>query len=359
MIITVPQLGEGLREVFVIRLLKCIGENVVEDEPLYEVETEKATIEVESPCSGVLTSWFIAEGEHAPIDAPIAEILPQTTSTSSDATTRPSQRISPRVRALAHQQHIEIETLESLAESQGRALSEAELEQWCASQGSHADDFEEFPLSESQRLLNRRGFGDSSLPVPATVKLPIFWRTVKKALDVQAKQNPDLMLSEFQVVSYAAASAVRENPRLRSRLSGREKLRQYKKLTLGFAVKRGDDELVTAIVPSADSLCFTDFSKEVTGAMKQVARGKAPAADDATTLLISYMVPYGITDAVPVITAPAVAVLFVGTPQQFPEGDMASLVLTFDHRIMNGVGAALYLQSVKKSLELLTIEKSS
>jgi len=352
MIITVPQLGEGLREILVIRLLKRIGENVAEDEPLYEAETEKSLVVIESPCSGVLTHWYITEGEHALIDAPVAEISPQTTTTSSNATRLP-QRIPPRVRALAQQRQIDNETLESLAETQGRALSEADLEKWCASQNPRADDFEEFPLSDSQRLLNRRGFGDSLFPVPATVKLPISWNTVKKALDVQAHQNPDLMLTEFQVIAYAAARAVRENPRFKSRLSGREKLRQYKELTLGFAVKRGVDDLVTAIVPNADSLCFTDFSKEVTNAMKQVVRGKAPAANEATTLLISYMASYGITDAVPAITAPAIAVLFVGAPQPFPEEDMASLVLTFDHRIMNGVGAALYLHAVQKNLELL------
>jgi pyruvate/2-oxoglutarate dehydrogenase complex dihydrolipoamide acyltransferase (E2) component len=348
MIITVPQLGEGLREIFIIRLMKRIGENVAEDEPLYEAETEKSVVVIESPCSGVLTHWYVAEGEHALITAPVAEISPHATTMSTNIT-RPPQQISPRVRALAHQRQINSETLESLARSQG-TLSEADLVKWCASQKLPADDFEEFPLSDSQKLLNRRGFGDSPLPVPATVTLPISWNTVKNALDTQANQNPGVPLTEFQVVAYAAASAVREHPRFRSRLSGRSKLRRYNRLTLGFAVKRGVDELVTAIVPNADNLCFIDFSKEVTNAMKQIARGTAPTADEATTLLISYMASYGITDAAPALTAPAVAVLFVGAPRSFPEGDMASLTLTFDHRIINGVGAALYLQTVKKNL---------
>lgn len=366
MIVKVPQLGEGLREIFIIRLLKLMGETVAEDEPLYEVETQKATVVIESPCSGILTRWYIGEGEHVAIGEPVAEISQQVATSKSDAIRVP-HRISPRVRAWAQQRQISNELLETLAESMGGTLSEAALEQWCEAQREdppvmdkpRAENYEEFPLSDAQRLLNRRGFGDSSLPVPATVKLAISWSLVQQALQVQTRQYPDLMLTEFQLIAYAAACAVRENPRFRCRLSGRDKLRQYNRLTIGFAVKRGRDELTTAIVSGADSLSFREFSAEVTSAMKQVIRGNAPPVDEATTLLISYMATYGITDAVPAIAAPAVAVLFVGAPQRFPEGELASLVLTFDHRIMNGVGAALYLQDIQKYLELLSIEESS
>ena len=59
----IPQLGEGLREVMIVQFLKRIGEWVDRDEPLYEMETDKAVTEVESPVAGQLVEWLVKEGE--------------------------------------------------------------------------------------------------------------------------------------------------------------------------------------------------------------------------------------------------------------------------------------------------------
>jgi len=72
-----------------------------------------------------------------------------------------------------------------------------------------------------------------------------------------------------------------------------------------------------------------------------------------TTLLISSLAAYGVTDANPVLTAPATAVLFVGAPYQTPSGEHINLVLTFDHRLLNGVGASIFLQDIENELRRL------
>jgi pyruvate/2-oxoglutarate dehydrogenase complex dihydrolipoamide acyltransferase (E2) component len=72
--VLVPQLGEGLQEVRVIRFLKQAGDRVARDEHIYEMETDKANVEVESPYEGVIVEWLAKEGDILPIGAPIARM---------------------------------------------------------------------------------------------------------------------------------------------------------------------------------------------------------------------------------------------------------------------------------------------
>ena len=73
--VTVPELGESISEVEVSGWLKQPGEMVALDEPLIELETDKATVEVESPASGVVLQHIVDQGSIVPVNAPIAIAL--------------------------------------------------------------------------------------------------------------------------------------------------------------------------------------------------------------------------------------------------------------------------------------------
>ncbi len=72
--IKIPQLGEGLQEARLIRFLKQTGESVAKDEPIYEMETDKAILEIESPVAGVMESWGANEDDVLPIGAVVGRI---------------------------------------------------------------------------------------------------------------------------------------------------------------------------------------------------------------------------------------------------------------------------------------------
>src|SRR5213079_2141015 len=72
--IRIPQLGEGLQEARLIRFLKQPGDAVARDEPIYEMETDKAVMEIESPTAGILEAWDAAEDDVLPIGAVIGRI---------------------------------------------------------------------------------------------------------------------------------------------------------------------------------------------------------------------------------------------------------------------------------------------
>lgn len=70
----IPQLGEGLKEVCIIKLLKQSGDLIKEDEVIYEIETEKSLVEVESPYSGYLRKWLVQEGDILEVGTSLAII---------------------------------------------------------------------------------------------------------------------------------------------------------------------------------------------------------------------------------------------------------------------------------------------
>jgi acyl carrier protein len=181
--------------------------------------------------------------------------------------------------------------------------------------------------------------------LPATVARPFDWRRFRQHLEALRRQHPGVAISEFTVLAFAAARAAALHPRFRSQLMEDEALREYRHVNLGIAVQRPGDELVTAVVPQADALDFPEF---LARARAQIAATRdEDQAVESVQLLVSFLGGLGITDAVPLLVAPAVAVVFIGAPYALPESRLAAnLCLTFDHRLINGHGAALFLQSL-------------
>ncbi|WP_217245822.1 SDR family NAD(P)-dependent oxidoreductase, partial [Streptomyces sp. AC602_WCS936] len=75
-VLSVPRLGEGIVEVRIVRLLKRPGDLVAKDEVVYEMEHDKAAVEIESPVAGVLDAWMVAEGDVVPIGGEVARLVP-------------------------------------------------------------------------------------------------------------------------------------------------------------------------------------------------------------------------------------------------------------------------------------------
>ena len=174
------------------------------------------------------------------------------------------------------------------------------------------------------------------------------WRLVEEARSRLRKQHPRLRLTEFGVFAYAAARATQTHPKFRSTLVARgETVRRFTHVDLGFAIALPDDELVTAVIRNADALSFEEFAEEMRTRHREAKTG-VTQSDARTTLLISSLAGYEVVDAAPVLFPPAIATLFLGAPNGEGESTMR---LAFDHRLINGVGAAEFLQGIERELE--------
>lgn len=374
--VVVPQLGEGLTEVRVLRFLKQPGESVQRDEHIYEMETDKANVEVESPYTGVIVEWLAKEGDILPIGAPIArmevegavETTTPAIAESASVSTTPAVEIPsvqtvseefpqteviipPRTRAYARQKGISEQELRRIRPISGNKLMPEDIDHYLSTRAVSVSGYTDYPLSAQQRTFIYRLKRSSQLVVPAVMRRPARWDRVQNAV-AQLKVNPQMPVqpSEFQVFAYCVVQATRNHPKFRSQLIGEDTLREYQHLNLGIAVARPGDELVTALVKEASALDFISFVRTAQAQIRK-ARAGEDQADASMQMLLTYLGGYQIPDAIPVLVAPAVAILFAG--EAFPVDGVphVNLVLTFDHRLINGVGAADFLNEVAHKLE--------
>lgn len=364
----VPQMGEGLTEVRILELQKQPGERVQRDELLYSMETDKATLDVEAPFDGILTEWLTETGAILAVGAPIARIdtempmLP-VTSTGTDpghnesgirsnssavGTARRAVVVPPRTRAYCREHGITEEAMLGIAAPSGK-LMPADVDVYLAAKTEPTPPpptvYVEYTLSAQQRTFAYRLRRSAQVVVAGTIRRPVAWNAVRDFVATERNRGAEPRPTEFQTFAYMVAQAVREFPKFRSTLIGEEVVRESAHINLGIAVARPNEELTTAVVLHADTLDFATFLQTVKARIYAARRGE-DQIDSDTQLLLTYLGATGIEDAIPVLVSPAIGILFLGAPFVQDGALKANLVLTFDHRLIYGIEAANFLNSL-------------
>ncbi len=397
--VRIPQMGEGLQEARVVAFLKKPGDQIKRDEPIYQMETDKALLDIESPYDGVLVEWTAKEGDVLPIGSEIAKMEvaegvkempaghgpppkeePKQTVAEPAAVAVAEPRkvtnaeIPPRTRRYLKEKGL----LDRAAEipARGKKLMPEDVDAWLAAQGDGGAsatpavapppkvlkttaEYEEVEISQRQQTLSYRLARGAQLCVPGTIMVEACWEAIAEARERVKASPDDFKPSAFTMMAWCVVQAMKRHPKFRSAISSDGKtLRTYKGVHLGIAVALPGDELVTAMVPKADSMSWREFA-EAARQQIELARNGKDQATEATTLSITNMSAFGLRNAVPVVVSPAVATLFLGeafykpVPKMggFDFRQMVMLSLTFDHRVINGVGAANFLNDVKAEIE--------
>ncbi|MBI1757128.1 MAG: 2-oxo acid dehydrogenase subunit E2 [Fimbriimonas ginsengisoli] len=377
--VRIPQIGEGLQEARLVAVLKQPGERVRRDEPIYQMETDKAVMDVESPYEGVLTEWMapvdsvlpiggevarmeVADGvQEAPAPAhgaPAPQAAPVTTTASPAAGAR-NANIPPRTRAYAKEKGLTDDQLAQINAPTGK-LMPADIDAFlsAAPAPSRGGAFDETPLSQKQRVLSSRLVRGNQLCVPGTISCAMNWEPIAALREAFRAKGGEFQPSSFTMFAYAVAQALKEFPAFRSAMAGDSAIRTYHHAQLGIAVSLPGDELVTAVINRADALDWREFAQAAKASIDAAREGRDQVTE-ATTISLTNMQSFALRDAVPVVVPPAVATLFLGEVYSGLAQDadqpklqkMANLALTFDHRVVNGVGAANFLNAVRARCE--------
>jgi pyruvate dehydrogenase E2 component (dihydrolipoamide acetyltransferase) len=160
--------------------------------------------------------------------------------------------------------------------------------------------------------------------------------------------------------SFAVAKTLADFPGFRSTIVGDSVVRTYNHVNLGIAVALPGDELVIAKVERADTYDWRAFADVMRERIETARQGK-DQADESVTISLTNMQGFGLRDAVAVVVPPGVATLFLGEPyngldQRVSELKLqrcANMGVTFDHRLLNGVGAANFLNAVREKVEAI------
>lgn len=375
----VPQIGEGLQEARIVAFLKQPGETVKRDDPIYQMETDKAVMDVESPYDGTLVSWsakvddvvaigaevgvMAVAGDTEVAAAPSHGSAPTTTaapaqSQSSGAQSTGLQGIPPRTRAYAKEKNISDDVLLSIRFS-GSKLMPADIDAYLAGSGSNAAKlgYSEKALSSKQRVLNSRMVRSNALVIPGTMTVVASWKPIENERQRNKDTGDSFQPSAFTMFSYAVVKAMQEFPAFRSALEGDDKVKTYDHVSLGIAVSLPGDELVLAVVDNADDYTWESFAAKMRENI-EIARGGKDQAHAGVTVSLTNMQAFGLRNAVPVVVAPSMATIFLG--EVFHDLDetgsvkrVVNITMTFDHRLANGVGAAEFLNKIKTNVEAI------
>ena len=309
--ITVPILGEGIRTARIVSILKQAGDAVKADEPLCEVETDKAIFPIECDADGVLCEWQVHENDEVKVGQELVVLKTEYPVTGGN----------------------------------------------CSEVGLSCSEPHEKKEAFQSSVLSPEVISSIQRTVPATIEMTCRWGKLRDAR-LRSKESPGGTLSTSIMTAWVVVEAIRKHKRFTSMVSGDQLISDSDRFDLGIAVALPGDKLETAVVKHANTLSWEAFPDAFNQALRRVRQGEVDSKN-RVSLTISSMSTYKVRSAIPVVVPPALATLFVGAPypvanlkskdKSFEE--VVSLVLTFDHRWINGVGAAAFLSDVRKGIE--------
>ena len=380
--VRIPQLGEGLQEALLVEFLKNPGDTIGRDDPIYVMETDKATTDVESPYDGTLVEWTVEPGSvleigaeigkmevsvgvkempvgHGPADSePSEPAQPPSTSASAEPVRSTQVMIPPKTRKYLKELNL-LDAVDQIPCS-GKKLMPEDVDEFIASGGGRAeissDQYSVEPLPKSQIVLNYRLGRGAKACIPVTVMTDVNWTRVA-AVRKGARDSGGP--TSFAMACWAVVQALKNHAKFRSVMNADgNSLKVFHHVNLGVAVALPGDEMVTAVIRDADEMSEIEFYQAF-ATQVSTAKDTGDQADESTTITVSNIGKAGMKIGIPAIVAPAVATLAIGEAfaHPVPDGDsfrfqtMVTATLSFDHRIANGVGAANFLSEIKSRIE--------
>ena len=358
-----PDLGEGLTEGEIARWLVQEGQEIAEDDPLVEVQTDKTTVEIPSPAAGKVASILVEEGKVVPVgtvlvvigedgtapaeeDQPGAAPAPQREASTHVADSS-RVRATPLIRKIAQELGVDLAAVAATG-PQGR-VTEEDVRRAATVQGQSLDvaarEGRREPLRGVRRLIAEH-MARAHREVP-----PVTW---VEECDFGAV---DLSLLVPTVLK-TAAEALREFPELNARLEGKE-IVYLDRYDLGFAVQT-DQGLVVPVVRSCDSRSVEELDKEVRRLADAARAGSlTPEELRGSTFTVTSAGKLAGLFQTPIVNHPEVWILSIGRIAERPvvrDGEIVVrpvgyVALTFDHRVVDGARAAEFGLHVLRRLE--------
>jgi pyruvate dehydrogenase E2 component (dihydrolipoamide acetyltransferase) len=400
--INMPKLGFDMAEGLLVRWVKQVGENINKGDVLAEIETDKATVEVESSVSGVVLQLIVDQGALVPVNAPIAVIgaagekveAPAKVETKKSADEKPASvpptiaapvsqtvvavetgpvKASPLAKKIARDNKVDLSNIHgsgpggrivrkdieaALSSGQSSAVSHPSVS--VATQPvivSHADNV--VATTKLRQAIGRR-------LVESKQNLPHFYVTheykmdalmdMRKQVNAYLSDNEKISVNDFIVK--AVSLALRQFPNLNASLNGTNIVR-HGHVNVGVAVTV-EGGLLTVVVKDADVKPMRQISGEIKAMAARAREGKVKPDDvDGSTFSTSNLGMYDVEEFIAIINPPEAAILAIGSAQEKPVVENGQIkvgwrmkaTVSVDHRVSDGAEAAQFMQALAGFLE--------
>lgn len=367
--VVIPKIGDTGSEVVLDRWMKQVGDEVHEGEPLLELSTDKAAIEIEAPGSGILrmvrfeNGSILPEGEvvglianadddlstvdfvEAPGDQPALEL----TTTSSTARSRLRGRIaSPRAQSLARDNQMSQAMLTAITGSgtNGRILAR-DVDALISGYDVPGHDI---PFTAAQRIMAERMTQSATIP-QFSVSLET---DVTRLLQRRQALNTEPSATKISVTAMLLvliAQALQQYPRLNATCAGNS-IHVWEAVNLGVAVS-SQGNLLVPVLKDCERKTIREIAEELSVVTECARQGVLTSERlHGGTFTVSNLGMLGIDDFQPLLNPPQAGILAVGRIAKRPWVDndgvlvareTVRLTLTADHRVVDGAYAAAFL----------------
>ena len=345
-IVRVPIMGEGLRSARVVSLAKQPGDVVQHDEVLCEVETDKAVYPIEASFTGRLKSWQIKVDDTVLIGQAIALVtgdaasvaaLPVEAGVESPAVVSLRAPISPLV-------------------TNGPAVAPIGRRDVAV-----AAVISTPPPSMTGNLrppaLNPAITKRLQSVVATNMLMDVRWAGLRRAREIAKQKEGAAAPSPSVMMAWGLTRAQEKHAAFRCLVDKEGAIHERSDFDVGVAVALPGDRLATASIARANLLSWADFQVAYQRALEETRGGKL--IEVQAPLNITSLGAFGIESATPIVVPPSMATVFIGAAHErlindegvIHPAEVITLSLTFDHRVVNGAGAAAFMQEVKSQLE--------
>jgi len=397
--VLMPLLSPSMTEGTLVKWLKKEGDPVKSGDVLAEVETDKATMDLEAFDSGILRKILISEGTKVPVqsrigiigtkDEKIDESAPATPAPTPAAASKEAPapaaptatapapsggriKASPLAKKIAAEKGVSLSSLTGTGPG-GRIVKNDVLNAPAngASSGGRSSIYASGPIAKegSTKLSTMRSIIAKRL-LESKTTIPHFYLEIevdaKPLLDLRAQLNDSLgklktpvKLSLNDFVLKAAAEAVRRVPGVNASFEG-DAIRQHPDVQLSFAVAIAEG-LITPIIKEAQNKSLIQISGEAKALAAKAKEGKLkPEEFQGGTFTVSNLGMLGIDSFSAIINPPQVAILAIGNIVKKPVvgandeivvGYRQSITLSCDHRVVDGAVGAAYLKELRDLIE--------
>jgi pyruvate dehydrogenase E2 component (dihydrolipoamide acetyltransferase) len=394
-----PALGVAQQTGILLKWLKTEGQSVTKGEPLMEVETDKATVEIEAAASGILANITASAGDEIPVGQKIAVIIapgeplptkqespsvapvslplpqgegrgeghgappsPTPTPNPTVTTTLTRGRIlaSPKAKRIAKERAIDLRSLRGsgpdgsiLAEDVLRAAPDLAPKPQAAPAAQ-----EIIPLTPMRRIVGQRMTQSKQSAPHFYISMDIDMSAVSEARASWKEKGESNVPSINDFILHACARALKDFPSLNSTFTD-QGIKLHADISIGMAVAL-DEGLVVPVIRNADRLSLAELASQSRELADKAQKKKLfPLDYEGGTFTVSNLGMLGVDSFTAIINPPQCAILAVGrvVPRvvaddgMFAIKSMMTATLSADHRVVDGAIAARFLQEVKSLLE--------
>ena len=388
--IVMPKLGLTMEKGRIVSWLKKVGDQINKGDFLFEVETDKVIMEVESTEEGILRKILFPEGEEVTVETCIAiignldeeieGILVQEKKSNKEhldgdlkekieengskkvefdeTNSKINQiRVTPVAKRMIKKYEIDIKKI-SGSGPQG-CITKRDIESYLSTK-ENSNEAKSIPLKGRRKIIAQKMLKSSKETAPVTLFVKARVDKLNEEYNKIKKIFSDIHITYTDLFIEIVAKSIKEYPELNSKIEG-DKIIIYDDINIGIAVDTPEGLLVP-VIKNTDKKSLGEIANERKVAVENARMGNfSPDLLAGGTFTITNLGTHGIDLFSPIINYPEAAILGLGAIKKEPsvlENNSISiqstiyLCLVFDHRIVDGGLAASFLNKIKEIVEL-------